>query len=157
MNKLIFRFSDFSESKQVVRKASNLKPDIGFDCEIDADIRAVKVSDSKIYVSGAIKGFFSLECSRCLFIYRHPVEIAMKSDMDFVDGAVDMGEEIRQALIMEIPMKPLCDENCPGLCPFCGQKKAGAEPCPCGAQEKQEPDAYIKEKWKGLFNNNRRK
>jgi len=34
--------------------------------------------------------------------------------------AIDITEELRQILLLAIPVKPLCDEDCRGLCPHCG-------------------------------------
>jgi len=33
---------------------------------------------------------------------------------------VDITDELRQTLLLVLPVKPLCDENCQGLCPHCG-------------------------------------
>jgi uncharacterized protein len=33
---------------------------------------------------------------------------------------IDLAHEIEEQVAMEIPLKPLCDEGCKGLCPTCG-------------------------------------
>ena len=49
----------------------------------------------------------------------------------FHDGRVlSIDAEIREAVILGIPMKPLCRETCAGLCPRCGEDR-NEGPCRC--------------------------
>jgi uncharacterized protein len=34
---------------------------------------------------------------------------------------VDITDDIRQEIILAYPMIPICQQNCKGLCPVCGQ------------------------------------
>jgi uncharacterized metal-binding protein YceD (DUF177 family) len=43
---------------------------------------------------------------------------------------LDMGEVLRQYVITEVPIKPLCWEKCLGLCPECGSNQ-NKEKCKC--------------------------
>ena len=43
---------------------------------------------------------------------------------------IDLTEDIRQEIVMEYPMKPLCRENCQGVCSKCGQD-LNKEKCNC--------------------------
>lgn len=43
---------------------------------------------------------------------------------------IDLSEEVRQALMLEIPIWPLCSESCEGLCPHCGAD-LNVTPCNC--------------------------
>jgi uncharacterized protein len=52
----------------------------------------------------------------------------------YAEATVDLSDEIRQSLILELPLKPLCRPDCAGLCPQCGQN-LNQGPCDC------EPDA----------------
>jgi uncharacterized protein len=86
-----------------------------------------------------------LACARCLndFVYSVKTEldlVALPADkekrpskviednpeeedtsvMAYEHDQVELLPEIRSALILAVPMKPLCEENCPGLCPECG-------------------------------------
>ena len=47
---------------------------------------------------------------------------------------LDLTEAIRQYRVMALPMKPLCREECAGLCPTCG-KNLNTGPCDCPANE----------------------
>jgi uncharacterized protein len=53
--------------------------------------------------------------------------------MLFHDGRrLDLRETVRELLLLELPITPLCREDCPGLCPKCGAELS-LGPCRCGA------------------------
>ena len=66
-----------------------------------------------------------LDCSRCLKSFEQAVhfqfeeELAEK-DISLQSDLVDIAPFIREALIFQEPMKPLCGEYCHGICPSCG-------------------------------------
>src|SRR5579883_376671 len=49
-------------------------------------------------------------------------------------SAIDVLADIRDALILAIPMKNLCREDCKGLCPTCG-KNRNREKCDCSENQ----------------------
>lgn len=97
-------------------------------------------------------------CSRCLKVYRHPLRIPIhltlaplyeserqlkleqkeevelvKEDLEFAyyeGDRFDLGELIREQIVLALPIKPLCREDCQGLCPVCG-KNRNEGPCTC--------------------------
>lgn len=92
-----------------------------------------------------------LECSRCLSAYRFahdeefllflrprtPVagaEISLdREDLDtyfYDDPVVPVAPIIEERIQMAVPMKPLCREDCRGLCPQCGTDRNQAD-CTC--------------------------
>ena len=78
-----------------------------------------------------------VSCGRCLNIYSVCLELDIeeeffsKSDVDeydeFAETAIgddnilDLSEIIRQYTIAGLPMKPLCELDCMGLCQWCGE------------------------------------
>ena len=97
----------------------------------------------------------SLTCSRCLSPFELHSELTMEEEsfpsinpttgrmQDLpgeTDGAIllddqqvlDMGEVLRQYVITEVPIKPLCCEKCLGLCPECGSNQ-NKKKCKCNA------------------------
>ena len=50
----------------------------------------------------------------------------------YKDDQIDLGEVMREQFYLALPMKPLCREDCQGLCPVCG-KNRNVEPCTCTA------------------------
>lgn len=93
-------------------------------------------------VAGHLTGELELTCSRCLETFMLPV--ATDFDLRYVprtenvgegekeveeddlatafysDDQIDLGHLIVEQLQLAVPMKPLCDEACKGLCPQCG-------------------------------------
>ena len=39
------------------------------------------------------------------------------------DETIDLGPLVRDAIVLELPMAPLCREDCRGLCPHCGSDR----------------------------------
>jgi uncharacterized protein len=48
------------------------------------------------------------------------------------DDTIDLGPMVRDAVVLELPMAPLCREDCAGLCPQCGADR-NEGPCSCVA------------------------
>lgn len=97
-------------------------------------------------VEGSASGNLRLTCGRCLerfdFPFTVPVEevfvfAAEKAAEDavvFTGDVLDVTQEVYSGVILALPMKLLCREDCPGLCPRCGQKLADG-PCGCGGED----------------------
>ncbi|MBI1795802.1 MAG: DUF177 domain-containing protein [Candidatus Eisenbacteria bacterium] len=101
-------------------------------------------------VRGTVQATARLECVRCLEEFDLPLEaeLAVVADraggprrleedleagsyMKFHDGRqLDLGEETREALLLELPITPHCREDCRGLCPRCGANR-NQGPCRC--------------------------
>ncbi|MCL5284698.1 MAG: DUF177 domain-containing protein [Nitrospirae bacterium] len=50
------------------------------------------------------------------------------------DGWVDLGPWVRELVLTDLPFYPLCDENCKGLCPECGENRNTGR-CSCSPEE----------------------
>lgn len=110
------------------------------------DLRLTKDRDTSVIVEGTINGAIKLNCSRCLEGYSHNVATAFavifkeknhmndddrESDIyEYAGNMLDLYEYLRDTLILEIPAKPLCEEECKGLCKVCGKNK-NKEECTC--------------------------
>jgi len=73
------------------------------------------------------------------------VDPSFGDEMDFSideDNIVDLTEALRQYVIADEPMKPLCRAECLGLCHLCGND-FNQDPCECGAGQ-MDP------RWSGL-------
>lgn len=105
---------------------------------------AVKLmrTDHGILVKGTLSTEAELTCSRCLNTFTCPLSINIEEEysptIDLVSGAplptpddpasftidehniLDLAEAIRQYALLAVPMKPLCQPDCAGLCPTCG-------------------------------------
>jgi uncharacterized protein len=49
------------------------------------------------------------------------------------DEQIDLNELLREQFYLALPMKPLCAEDCQGICPQCGTNRNSA-PCDCNPQ-----------------------
>jgi uncharacterized protein len=109
-----------------------------------------------ILVRGSLSGQMELACSRCLESFAAPAaidfdlllvpgpptataadeELSLTDlDQDYYTGeTVDLESLLREQIILMMPLKPLCDETCQGLCPQCGANlKRQACTCPTAA------------------------
>jgi uncharacterized protein len=53
-----------------------------------------------------------------------------------VDDSVDLGPLVRDAIVLELPMAPLCRDDCAGLCAVCGANRNEGE---CGCVAPRDP------------------
>lgn len=58
---------------------------------------------------------------------------------------VDLAEMLREQVILAMPMHPLCEETCLGLCPVCGQNR-NVRRCGCQEERPESPFAVLKRK-----------
>ena len=63
-------------------------------------------------------------------------------ELEMEGDYIDLETPIRDAIVLELPINPLCRQDCPGLCPDCGGKWAELE-----ADHLHE---VIDVRWKGL-------
>lgn len=113
--------------------------------EAEADVELISFNGG-IEVQGTVRAPWTGTCRRCaepvtgeLLIpvherYTDP-DVAVPSDEDFypIDvDQIDLGPLVRDAIVLELPMAPLCQEDCAGLCPQCGANRNEGD-CGCVA------------------------
>ena len=85
-----------------------------------------------------VDGVFTLEFERTVAaegtISEEQLEENIDSYVMIRDGRLDVDEPLREELLISFPMRLLCDEDCPGLCPKCGKPKKEGE-CGCPTRE----------------------
>jgi uncharacterized protein len=99
--------------------------------EISLDIRLESVHEG-ILVTVSGDTLADSECSRCLEPMQEDVEIELQElfhyqpqeedDFAIVQDRVDLEQALIDAVVPNLPLKPLCSENCPGLCADCGER-----------------------------------
>lgn len=111
---------------------------------VDLDLRVESVSEG-VLVTGVVSAPTAGECARCLqpltgdieveltelFAYPDSTTDATTDDDEMgrvVDDAVDLEQAIVDAVGLALPLSPLCEPDCPGLCPDCGVALAAAGP-----------------------------
>lgn len=60
------------------------------------------------------------------------------------DKFVDIGDRVRQAIALSIPLRPLCTPDCKGLCHICGAD-LNMSPCSCTIEEYESRWEKLKE------------
>ncbi|HEV2863166.1 MAG TPA: DUF177 domain-containing protein [Pyrinomonadaceae bacterium] len=111
----------------------------------------------EVRVRGRIKTEVELACDRCLAPRATPLEVefdtsfipqaAASAETDNVEllpehlvlatyegDAVDLDELVREQIVLALPSRNLCREDCKGLCPRCGAD-LNAETCSCETKE----------------------
>jgi uncharacterized protein len=83
-----------------------------------------------ILVSGKVRTTAEGECVRCLTEVSLPVRVEFQElfaysfdeafDYTVQDNLVDLEPVVRDAVVLSLPFQPVCQEDCPGLCPECG-------------------------------------
>ncbi len=87
--------------------------------EVDAFIT---LADSELIVRADIRSPIKLVCGRCLEEFPREIKTsALYSYHVSPADVVDITEDVRQEIILNYPMVPLCRPDCKGLCLQCGQ------------------------------------
>lgn len=74
-----------------------------------------------------------MQCSRCLSDFKVDLRKALTLNylVERADEVLDLGPDIREEVILDYPIQPLCKEDCAGLCARCG-KNLNEGGCSCG-------------------------
>ena len=149
---------------------TTVKPsDIGLASEhvfkepIDLFISINRISNT-ITTDVQIQTRIDLVCDRCTepfqtdfshnvrFIYTRDSDMAQAEDFVFVldkhQNEIDLTEPLRQTMILELPFKRICQQECKGLCSRCG---ADLNTHQCDCKDKDVDPRW--EKLKELLNN----
>ena len=110
-----------------------------------------------LIVQGKFSADTKLECVRCLRefnfslnwditdLYAFNKKSVSESELLVPDDAhIDLAPLIREYALLEIPISPLHDPNCKGLCPECGQD-LNIRDCGHRPQEDDSPFAKLKD------------
>lgn len=107
---------------------------IPVDSDLELDLRAESVIEG-VLISGTVTGTAEGSCSRCLEQISEPIEVKIQElfrhadlasedpDEDlptFEDELIDLEPTLRDAVVLSLPLAPVCEPDCPGLCPQCG-------------------------------------
>lgn len=117
------------------------------DGPIYLDLR-IEAVEQGVLATGSVSGEAIGECTRCLDpvsfdidesfqeLFHYEVDYRQKSKAKEIDVAdedellemegdyINLDGPIRDALVLNLPVNPLCSEDCEGLCPTCGVKWA---------------------------------
>lgn len=119
-----------------------------------------------IRIKGELSTRFELTCARCLEPVvqhiKHPFELlyrpqgvdAGRAELSVTDAEAEVGyyqgegllleDVLREQVLLALPLKVTCREDCKGLCPHCG-KNLNSEPCSCAGPLADPRWASLKE------------
>ena len=105
-----------------------------------------------IRIKGELSTTLETACARCLELVTQPVErefellyrplgadagreelsvTAAEAEIGYYQGeGVLLEDVLREQVLLSLPLRAICREDCKGLCPHCG-KNLNAEPCSC--------------------------
>lgn len=139
--------------------------------ELGAEATVIAPGSAKIIISkedtlwrvrGELEATIELSCSRCLSQFRLTLMVnpdrffAVGKDPANAFGQSEMEEDVvyiesgefsilrftEEELILVLPMIPLCNDDCFGLCQNCGADK-NLEACSCPNERKENPFAIL--------------
>jgi uncharacterized protein len=119
----------------------------------------------EIRIRGRVTVELEIPCDRCLEPTRFPIDRdfdlfyrpapeepdtphdmaidAGESEIGFYEGmGIELGEILREYVLLALPMRQVCREDCLGICPKCGQNR-NAGGCGCA-------DEPVNERWSAL-------
>ena len=126
----------------------------------------IRVHRNEVFVNGHVDTRAQVECDRCL----QPVELPVSADfaLEYITGseyessevvelteaellvsvfdgqAIDVDEVVKEQILLAVPTRMLCRENCKGICPECGTDRNTGD-CNCVADD-------IDPRWAALKN-----
>jgi uncharacterized protein len=133
------------------------------DIDVSGKVKLTR-TDNGILVEGKLVSVINLTCGRCLNEFRHDLNLIIEEifypTTDIHTGVaisvpdepgcftidenniLDLTDAVSQYALMTIPIKPLCRQDCAGLCPVCGTN-LNTDSCDC-------PSATADPRWDGL-------
>ena len=119
-----------------------------------------------IRVKGKLETSVEVACARCLDPVVHEVERSFDllyrpigidsghAELSVTDAEAEIGyyegegllleDTLREQLLLALPLKTVCRDNCKGLCPHCG-KNLNESQCSCAVEEEEPRWAALKE------------
>ena len=114
----------------------HLHPDL--DLNNLSGITQVTRTPQGLLVKTHLRANLGAECVRCLNEFEQPLTVdftelytfssQVLSDTDLIlpeDGNIDLEPLVREYMLLEVPINPICSSNCKGICPVCGERLTG--------------------------------
>lgn len=110
----------------------HLNPDL----DLNHLVGTAKISRTPqgLLVQGKFQAEVNSECVRCLVEFKQPLDVDFSELYAFTprsvtesglilpeDAHIDLEPLVREYMLIEIPISPLCREDCKGLCSICGE------------------------------------
>jgi uncharacterized protein len=116
-----------------------LQPDLKLR-QVEGEIEFSRTSEG-LLAQGKFQAVVDATCGRCLCdfeqvlitdfteLFTFPSHVREDTELVYPeDGQIDFGPILREYMILEIPINPVCKQDCKGLCSVCGNN-LNTEPC----------------------------
>lgn len=131
---------DVVEQGSALNEIAGGSLDFSFPSPVNAHLELSRQGRS-FFISGEIKATIRMSCSRCTREFDYPYDASFSSyyeragkgaerdselkpadlEVNFIEGdEIDTADLLLGQIALELPMQPLCSEDCKGLCPKCG-------------------------------------
>lgn len=126
------------------------------EAQLDLELTRTEAQPSTVLARGTLHARLGVTCSRCLgsaMVETDEPELHLTflpqsaeakgeeeltpDDLDvltYEDDEIDLAPVVRELMILSIPMAPLCNPECKGLCPTCGVD-LNREVCSCSREQ----------------------
>jgi uncharacterized protein len=125
-----------------------------FESRVEVNLDVNRNGD-EVFLKGKARVRAILECGRCLKEYSHdletPLQLWCRLSCSETEGGtlperenvielaagqkyIELTDHVRSELLVVVPLKPLCREDCKGLCPKCGAD-LNIRKCSCQNEE----------------------
>lgn len=144
-------------------------PDFEFPDPVVGSLHVSTLGEKQVMAQGDVATRAASRCVRCL----EPVEVVVRAHVNaryerdeslldpdslllgteeellgYFDGeSVDPSPQIREAVMMELPLHPVCADACRGLCARCGAN-LNTGPCACAPEPEDDAPATGNQAWK---------
>ena len=138
-----FRHEETEKYVSIPRDKLDFPGSEGLNVHAPAELRMKLLKFGRDFnVRGGLTTRLGFECSRCLEHFEVEIDVTFNniytqmqtiSDLDFelehvdletsiIEGDhIDLRDLVYEQLVLQVPIKPLCRDDCKGLCPECGQ------------------------------------
>lgn len=122
---------------QLAEDSTLLELDERFKNQVQVDT-TVEKNGSQVFLVAKVSANASFECDRCLTSFLSPLRSSYQmyyvtegsanshidpSELQVVPpgfSVIDLSDDVRQTVLLSVPLKLLCSDECKGLCPRCG-------------------------------------
>ena len=132
--------------------------DTRFITAVSGTVTLLRYSEDNVYVKADITAGIEMQCGKCLAPFKTDINATFELQFcpetgdktvasegaeggeRYYDGQTfDISDDARQALVVQVPIWPLCGQTCEGLCAGCGVNLNDAV-CTCPNSDNAVPD-----------------
>ncbi len=103
---------------------------VSFGQPVKSKVQARMTHEGEIIFTGRVATVITYQCGRCLEFFDKAVDLDFQQVVTPEQLDVDITPEIRETLLVDLPVRAICRENCKGICPSCG-KNLNNVTCAC--------------------------